>query len=55
VCAASVESFKAFGFTYVTIDLQGFRSGSLNEAAPIRLARSAQVPPGEDSTMRSTR
>jgi len=55
VRAACVEALKALGFTYVTIDLQGFRSGSLNEAAPIRLARSAQVPPGEDSTMRSTR
>jgi uncharacterized protein len=25
------ESVKALGFTYVTMDLQGFRSGSLNE------------------------
>lgn len=27
-----VEAFLAFGYTYVTLDLAGFRSGSLNEA-----------------------
>jgi uncharacterized protein len=27
-----VDKFKTEGFTYVTLDLQGFRSGSLNEA-----------------------
>lgn len=26
-----VEKLKSLGFTYITIDLQGFRSGSLNE------------------------
>jgi uncharacterized protein len=29
---AIVKRFKALGFTYVSMDLQGFRSGSLNEA-----------------------
>jgi len=29
---AIVEKFKAAGFRYVSLDLQGFRSGSLNEA-----------------------
>jgi len=29
-----VKQFKALGFLYVTLDLQGFRSGSLNEALP---------------------
>jgi uncharacterized protein len=29
-----VKEFKAIGFLYVTLDLQGFRSGSLNEALP---------------------
>jgi len=29
--AAIVERFKALGFVYVTLDLQGFRSGSMNE------------------------
>ena len=28
---AVVERFKALGFTFVSLDLQGFRSGSLNE------------------------
>jgi uncharacterized protein len=26
-----VDKLKAIGFTYVTVDLQGFRSGSMNE------------------------
>jgi uncharacterized protein len=30
--AVLVEELKAVGFLYVTVDLQGFRSGSLNEA-----------------------
>jgi len=29
-----VRRFKELGFLYVTVDLQGFRSGSLNEALP---------------------
>jgi uncharacterized protein len=29
--AEIVERFKALGFIYVTLDLQGFRSGSMNE------------------------
>jgi uncharacterized protein len=29
---AIVKRFKALGFSYVSMDLQGFRSGSLNEA-----------------------
>jgi len=29
-----VAALKALGFTYVTLDLQGFRSGSLNETTP---------------------
>lgn len=32
VRSALVKEFRALGFLYVTIDLQGFRSGSLNEA-----------------------
>ncbi|MFN8007248.1 MAG: ATP-dependent sacrificial sulfur transferase LarE [Terriglobia bacterium] len=30
-----VKQFKALGFKYVTIDLEGYRSGSLNEVLPI--------------------
>jgi pyridinium-3,5-biscarboxylic acid mononucleotide sulfurtransferase len=29
-----VKELRALGFLYVTVDLQGFRSGSLNEALP---------------------
>lgn len=32
-----VEAFKAAGFTYVTLDLAGFRSGSMNEVLPLRV------------------
>jgi len=30
-----VETFRGLGFRYVTLDLQGFRSGSLNDSLPI--------------------
>ena len=30
--AKIIERFKAIGFTFVCVDLQGFRSGALNEA-----------------------
>jgi uncharacterized protein len=30
-----VARLRALGFLYVTVDLQGFRSGSLNEALPV--------------------
>ena len=30
-----VKRFKALGFKYVTVDLEGYRSGSLNEVLPI--------------------
>ena len=33
-----VRELKALGFLYVTVDLQGFRSGSLNEALPADVA-----------------
>ena len=32
--------FRELGFKYVTLDLQGFRSGSMNEVLPIQLKRS---------------
>ncbi len=32
--AEVVERYKAQGFTYVALDLQGYRSGSLNEVTP---------------------
>jgi len=30
-----VERFKSFGYTYVTLDLAGFRSGSMNETVKV--------------------
>ena len=34
VRAVVVRELRAIGFGYVTLDLQGFRSGSLNEVLP---------------------
>jgi uncharacterized protein len=31
---AIVREFKAAGFTYVALDLQGYRTGSMNEVKP---------------------
>jgi uncharacterized protein len=30
-----VREFKSLGFKYVTLDLEGFRSGSLNQVLPL--------------------
>ncbi|MCY3956702.1 MAG: ATP-dependent sacrificial sulfur transferase LarE [Chloroflexi bacterium] len=30
-----LDGLKSLGFTYVTLDLQGFRSGAMNEALPV--------------------
>ena len=29
-----VEALRAYGFTYVTMDLMGYRTGSMNETLP---------------------
>jgi uncharacterized protein len=34
--AAIVRELKAVGYRYVTLDLQGYRTGSLNEGLPLR-------------------
>src|SRR5688500_6652617 len=34
------KRFRELGFKYVTLDLEGFRSGSMNEVLPIRIQRS---------------
>jgi uncharacterized protein len=45
VRAELLRELKALGFLYVTVDLQGFRSGSLNEAiAPAAILPSADPP-----------
>ena len=36
-----VRIFKALGFTYVTLDLEGFRSGSMNALLPLSTIRTA--------------
>ncbi len=33
---AIVRDFKAIGYRYVSLDLQGYRTGSLNEVLPVR-------------------
>jgi uncharacterized protein len=32
-----VRQLKDLGFTYVTLDLQGYRTGSMNEVLPVEL------------------
>ena len=38
------SALRALGFAYVTVDLEGFRSGSLNEVLP----RASAAAPGMD-------
>jgi uncharacterized protein len=38
VTSAIVRELKAVGYRYVTVDLQGYRMGSLNEGLPLRPA-----------------
>ncbi len=38
-----VPAFRALGFKFVTLDLEGFRSGSLNTLIPLDLLRSTPV------------
>ena len=33
---AIVRDLKAIGYRYVSLDLQGYRTGSLNEVLPVR-------------------
>jgi uncharacterized protein len=35
MAAEFTRIFKALGFSYVTLDLEGFRSGSMNAVLPI--------------------
>src|SRR5262249_8021526 len=37
VAADLVRYLKSLGFRYVTLDLEGFRSGSLNELVPLEM------------------
>jgi pyridinium-3,5-biscarboxylic acid mononucleotide sulfurtransferase len=40
MAAQFTETFKALGFTYVTLDLEGYRSGSMNAVLPLHAIRS---------------
>jgi uncharacterized protein len=44
MAAEFTRIFKALGFSYVTLDLEGFRSGSMNAILPVELLRNK---PGE--------
>lgn len=35
MAAEFTRIFKGLGFTYVTLDLEGFRSGSMNAVLPV--------------------
>ncbi len=37
MAAQFTRTFKALGFTYVTLDLEGFRSGSMNAVLPVEV------------------
>lgn len=37
-----MKIFKALGFTYVTLDLEGFRSGSMNAVLPVEILNKAK-------------
>jgi len=56
---ALVRRLRALGFTYVTLDLQGFRSGSMNEAPRRQETTAASAPgtppAGDDLTRQATR
>lgn len=41
MAAEFVRIFKSLGFTYVTLDLEGFRSGSMNALLPLSTIRTA--------------
>jgi uncharacterized protein len=38
IANALVRELKALGYRHVAVDLQGYRTGSLNEGVPLRLA-----------------
>ena len=37
------REFRRFGFKFITLDLDGFRSGSLNELVPLELKTRFEV------------
>ena len=47
------QRLKEIGFRYVTLDLQGYRSGSLNEGLHASLVASAIAPPAPEDALRA--
>jgi uncharacterized protein len=47
---ALVTHLKGLGFRFVTLDLEGFRSGSLNELVPLEMRVRHQLIPSGDTT-----
>ncbi len=45
-----IEAFRALGFKFVTLDLEGFRSGSLNTLIPIELLQRPAARPSSAAT-----
>lgn len=43
-----VESFKRYGFSYVTVDMQGYRMGSMNETIKDNFLFAAAMPDSEN-------
>ncbi len=41
------EALRPLGFTYITLDTQGYRSGSMNDVLPVSAIASAHEPPAE--------
>jgi len=46
MAATIAKHLKAAGFTYVALDLEGYRQGSLNETLPLPASTSAKAAPG---------
>jgi uncharacterized protein len=44
VRSAVVRFFKGVGFTYVTLDLQGYRTGAMNEVLDLKTGEGEAVP-----------
>ncbi len=49
-----VERFRDLGFTYVTLDLQGYRTGSMNEELNTEERAAYENPPQDDNTAKSS-
>jgi uncharacterized protein len=41
MCDAFTEALRALGFVYITVDAQGYRSGSMNDVLPVNAIASA--------------